>query len=470
MCRLGNDASKSIYDPEDHADGSFVHVSSHTESKTPEGSTNRRSRKIPRVIAPLVNRASKSTAVFTAVAGAALLVSLAVLFSPEDDAAVVRVAMLGNSMMYFNDMPRVLEAMARGRLEQSSCLHGNADFSSHLWYGNGMYDKWTSGQGRIYGNDDDTTLYDFGACSVQQLLFGTDSRMVSQNDDETQSSSYISKNVYGQGSNSTFVPEDAWEYELVDDGTNPCLMDGNYLKYKQAQYEINGPPQWDFVLINDNTRSPCCTEQRAGSMELLEDVYLPWLQQIGATPIFMATYGYWATKRDMSGLIDIPTFASLTYNGYQEYARLAEEFLPESQKPRIALVGNAFLMIYDESPSLWADLMHTDEIHLSPSGTFLQSCVVYATIFGKLPPLSTFMGEEGPDRLWRWARRMSPFDEEYKPYPTVHLAQYLFHIAHRVAILGETPKSLIDYPMNTSVYFTPDDSLYSSTAKQDGSS
>jgi hypothetical protein len=53
----------------------------------------------------------------------------------------VRVAMIGNSLMYYNDLPRLLEAMSDGSITQDSCLHGDASFKSHLIYGNGMYEK-----------------------------------------------------------------------------------------------------------------------------------------------------------------------------------------------------------------------------------------------------------------------------------------------------------------------------------------
>lgn len=80
--------------------------------------------------------------------GASFLVILVywyvVDYRNQDTQPTVRLAMVGNSMMYFNDLPRLLEAMAKGKLHQNSCLHGNADFSSHLWYGNGMSDKWNT--------------------------------------------------------------------------------------------------------------------------------------------------------------------------------------------------------------------------------------------------------------------------------------------------------------------------------------
>lgn len=53
----------------------------------------------------------------------------------------VRVAMIGNSLMYYNDLPRLLEAMSGGSITQDSCLHGDASFQSQLMYGNGMYEK-----------------------------------------------------------------------------------------------------------------------------------------------------------------------------------------------------------------------------------------------------------------------------------------------------------------------------------------
>lgn len=195
-------------------------------------------------------------------------------------------------------------------------------------------------------------------------------------------------------------------------------------------------------------------------MELLENVYLPWLEEIQATPIFMVTYSYWASTRDMSGLIDIPTFASLTYNGYQDYYRLAEEYLPSSLKPRIAPVGLAFLLVWEENPSMWEHLIHYDEIHLSPSGTFLEACVVYHTIFGILPDPNIYQGNGGTDQLWQYARRMDPVEDVYKAYPTRQVADYLYHIASRICVHKEVPKSLQYYPANTSIYFTPDDSMY----------
>lgn len=420
----------------------------------------------------IASRTSKSAGIFKFFLAGSLLVLLACFTAPPEP-QVVRLAMVGNSLMYYNDLPRVLEAMGKGKLIQNSCLHGNADYSSHLWYGNGMYDKWKTGQARIW-DIEDVEIYDFGACSVQQLLFGKDERLQKRRR-QRQILRFLESENYNTSSSTTddnfdynASAADAWKYELMDDETNPCLVDDDYNDYTEALYEVKGRPQWDYVLFNDNTRSPCCTEQRAEGMQLLEEVYLPWLRQINAAPIFMDTYGYWAEGRDMSGLTDIPTFTSLTYNGYQDYAALAERTLPSWLKPKIAPVGLAFLLVYEENPSMWADLMHNDQIHLSPSGTFLEALIVHATVFGKLPDTNIFAGREGPDRLWRWARRMAPVEHQYKPYPSVATCHYLYHIAHRIMVLGEVPRTLILYPANTSVLFTPDDTLYSDNAEHNG--
>jgi hypothetical protein len=383
--------------------------------------------------------------------GILLLVGMAHLASPPEQELVVSVAMIGNSIQYYNDLPRLLEAMADGRLKQNSCLHGNSNLATLLTKGSGMYEKWQTGQAvlKMEDQDYDYEVYDYGACTPQQLLFGTDERL---------------EDLYGRRRRrleQNYSFEDySYGYEILDDGTNPCLQDADYYYYLESQYEENGPPQWDYILINDNSRNPCCTEQREIGLDRLENVYIPWFQATNATPIFLATYPYWASHRDMSGLTDIPTFASLTYEGYREYMNIVAQALPESQKPRLAPVGFGLMIVWEENPSLWEDLMHYDEVHLSPSGSFLQGCIVYATIFGKLPPADVvFGGEGGTSHLWSRARRMQPPEDAMKPFPTLSVAQYLYHVAHRV-MNGEVPKLLTRYYHNESAYFAPDDSLY----------
>jgi hypothetical protein len=399
--------------------------------------------------------------VFAVLSGIILMVGLS-FFTSNPELPNVRVAFIGNSMIYFNDFPRFMESLSDGLIQQNGCLHGNSNLSSILQFGSGMYDKWQTGPALVE-QDDDTypDIYDYGACSVQQLLFGTDDILGNSVYYEYSSSGQQSYYYYNGYDNTTMMIDDDDESidVMMDDGENPCIQDPNYYDYLQQKYETDGPPQWDFILINDNTRNPCCTDQRAGGKEMLTDVYMQWFLKTGATPIFMSTFAYWAdTTRDMSGLVNVPTFTSLTYQGYMEYVELVAEYLPPEQKPRLAPVGLAFLTVWEENYALWQGLIHYDDVHPSPSGTFLQGCVVYATIFGKMPPASILNSDSY--FLFRNARRMVPSSQKQKPYPTEERMRYLYNVAKRV-MDGHVPESFIKYKDQESVYFHPNDSLYS---------
>ena len=517
----------------------------------------------------------KVTVNFHAVHGIAaasvIMLGLAWMNARQDDPNV-RIAMIGNSLMYYNDLPRLLEAMSGGSLFQDSCLHGDASFLSHLTYGNGMYEKWATGQARMWGvdeeeyeknqqrynqnynaNDDNAAanddaqyyngdddanddaaqyynvdddgdanenqhIYDFGACTVEQLLLGVDERLVEEyggrrrmQSTQTQSRQGIQKPNYHQtkrrrriedaaadddainnnndddavaaanddaaadADDAVAVTDDAAaayytydddvyqdtfndEYPLEDDGSNPCLLNENYYYYKQQQYDDFGTPQWDYIILNDNSRAPCCTEQRESGLELLRDVYVPWFIETKAIPIFMVTHGSWSSKRDMSGLTDVPTFASLTYEGYREYAELVADLLPANQQPRLAPVGLAFQLVWEESPAMWETLIHQDEIHLTPSGTYLEGLIVYATIYGHLPnPRIVLNGDVA--NLFSNARRMTPSAHIQEAYPTLDRARYLYHVASRI-INGEKPRSFFWYENGEAADFVPDDEAY----------
>ncbi|KAL3909620.1 MAG: hypothetical protein SGILL_008017, partial [Bacillariaceae sp.] len=495
----------------------------------------------------------KVTLNFHAVHGIAVasvvMLGLAWMNSKQDDPNL-RVAMIGNSLMYYNDLPRLLEAMSGGSIFQDSCLHGDASFLSHLTYGNGMFEKWATGQARMWDvdeqdneknqqrynqnynvNDDDAAnaddqyaatddgndgdddaysyvkqqyIYDYGACTVEQLLLGVDERLVEEyggrrrmestqsqqqrihapnyqttrrriedaaaaaDDDAINDDAAAAANddddaaaaddavaatddaaeYYAYDDAKTYdddLYQDTFndEYPIENDGTNPCLLNENYYYYKQEQYDDFGTPQWDYIILNDNSRAPCCTDQRESGLELLRDVYVPWFLETKAIPIFMVTHGYWSSKRDMSGLTDVPTFASLTYEGYREYAELVADLLPADQQPRLAPVGLAFQLVWEENPAMWQNLIHQDEIHLTPSGTYLEGLIVYATIYGHLPnPRIALNGDVA--NLFSNARRMTPSEHIQEAYPTLDQARYLYHVASRI-INGEKPRSFIWY-------------------------
>jgi hypothetical protein len=488
-------------------------------------------------------RVTANLSEFTCIHGIAIasffMMFFAWLNSNHPGEPTVRVAMIGNSLMYYNDLPRLLESMSSNSIVQDSCLHGDASIESHLIYGNGMYEKWNTGQARMwdvddkeaafkeyyvymnYTYDDDSYqydqahIYDYGACTVEQLLLGRDERLVEQyesgqrrgrqlqkqsrkrsrrrrlqdedndddaaaggnddamaaannnddataNDDAAQNDGddYYKANDDQKKTYDDDVYEDKYneKYRLENDGSNPCLLSANYYFYKQSQYDSFGTPQWDYIILNDNSRAPCCTEQRQTGLQLLKEVYVPWFIETGAIPIFMVTHAYWSSNRDMSGLVDVPTFSSLTYEGYREYAEMVAELLPEEQEPRLAPVGLAFQMIWEENPRVWESLIHMDEIHLTPSGTYLEGLIVYATIYGRLPnPRVVLNGDVA--NLFSNARRMTPSEHIQEAYPTLDQARYLYHIASRI-VNGELPRSFIRYENGESADFVPDDESF----------
>jgi hypothetical protein len=152
---------------------------------------------------------------------------------PDTDYYKINVAFVGNSMMYVNDLPRFMQEItgnsSQGEylLHQNSCLHGATNFKTILEKGNGMLEKWNTDNAYI-GNG----LYDFGMCTVRQLLLGNDDNLVSP---------WKSNGIY------------------TNDGMNPCFHSRAYFDYLNDTAEI---PKWDFCVLNDQTTFPAKEERR----------------------------------------------------------------------------------------------------------------------------------------------------------------------------------------------------------------
>lgn len=347
-----------------------------------------------------------------------LMLLSAVLVPSHQDPKNIRVAFIGNSMMYYNDLPRFMEALAGGdgSLRQNSCLHGGASFTKILLTGNGMYgyDMWSTGAARIRANSSDSKLYDYGACTVRQLLLGYDS-------DLDERVSQIEENG-ADGGDDDNNNDDYWSF---DDGMNPCLQDPDYLTFLNDEYASNGPPVYDFAVINDNTRAPARYYTRQESLTTLQEVYIPLFSATNVIPVLMFTFGYWTPYRDMSGLEDVPTFTSLTAVGYQAYADLLAEQMPASQQPRIAPVGLAFLTVWEENYAQWLGLFHVDMIHPNLAGTFLEGCVLYHTLTDQMPDYNHAVRKD-LSALWNRARRFQPREHRRSAFPTQEVAAYLY--------------------------------------------
>jgi hypothetical protein len=293
-------------------------------------------------------------------------------------------------------------------------------------------------------------LYDYGSCSVPMLLTGQDE---------------VLEEIYAFGEDWTYEPQYGdddngnAEADQYMDGTNPCLEDYFYLKYTLLKGATDPSPRWDYIVMNDNTRAPARFINRQRSLETLNTTYLPWFLKTGATPVFMFTYGYWTEWREMDDLVDVPTFTSLTYEGYRQYAELLSSQLPSSQQPRIAPIGFAFLTIWEENYDTWLTLFHYDELHPSPSGTYLEALITHHTLFGVLPLRQNAIYEDMYESLWKKgrARRMQNPVHPRKPMPTKEEAEYLYGIAERICLGGYIPKSFTFYKNKEAAYPNQDD-------------
>ena len=85
----------------------------------------------------------------------------------------VRVAFLGNSILYYNDCPRFLENLSMGAISQDSCLRGGTNLHELWKLGNGMRKHgWATDNAKIDNADGDVN-YDVGAPNVKTLLDAT---------------------------------------------------------------------------------------------------------------------------------------------------------------------------------------------------------------------------------------------------------------------------------------------------------
>jgi hypothetical protein len=171
-----------------------------------------------------------------------------------------------------------------------------------LLSGNGMYYRWRTTEARIESNnwddyysaanvDDDGSstsnstsssyhpLYDYGACSVQQLLAGKDNYL-----------------EYGNAN-----------HAYSDDGNNPCLVDQNYFNYITSKYSSlsnTNANTWDYVVLADQSkRMAASADARYDTIDALVSVYAPLLQQAQAVPVIIDTHAFWSTQTNMTGTI-----------------------------------------------------------------------------------------------------------------------------------------------------------------------
>jgi hypothetical protein len=360
----------------------------------------------------------------------------------------INVAFIGNAYLFVNDVPRVLEAVSEGHVYQNSCLHAGGTLADLLVTGNGMYTLFqtdeavleypvtdaaascltTSSSSSSNTNTDYTTYYayqdgsemytcvtyDYGLCTVAQVLQGYDEYM-----------SYGNK--YGK---------------YYSDGLNPCIMDTNYASFVETELQ-NDAVTWNYVVLVEQTKRMAVPQALSETLSVLTYRYGPLIATSGAVPIVVDTHAFWSNKSNMTGLTDIPTFTYLITQGVASFVDALAAVLPESQAPIVAPIGLAYLTVWEEDYDLWETLFVDDGIHSSLSGSYMFACVLYAALFGRLPDSLGDAGSNnnnGLSNLFLDARKIVG----QATYPSTDEAEYLRAVAGRVTLEGYIPASLLD--------------------------
>jgi len=352
---------------------------------------------------------------------------------------VTYIAHLGNSFQFVNDFPRVLQTMAakqRQPIFQDSCLHGSLSFFSLPNNGNGMLKRWNTETAW----NESLQLYDFGSCTIAQLLLGYDEYLATYS---------YSAHYKNDGKNPCFAPERGSDDDAVtdDDKTFHAHDDDDGYGWKQGyddsqaylEYTLASKTRskWDYVIMNDQSLRPAVPKERQKSVKALTSIYVPMIQESKATPVLIMTHAYSRPNVNLTdiGIYSVPHFTAKIFKGYNTYKKV----LSSASVPSIiAPVGLAFLTIWEEDPHFWIRLFGPDYFHPSPHGTYLQACVVFATIFGYMPRIPT--SDDDVISVFATSRSMQ-LESSSQALPTKSEATYLRSIAQRVVLQHHRPSS-----------------------------
>ena len=301
---------------------------------------------------------------------------------------VVRVAFIGNSIQYYNDCPRFVANLSSHRIieHQDSYLRGGANLSE-LW------------DGMAHGAPHWASM---------RNAFATEEEMMMMNADGGGAAD-------GGGSND-----------------HNCDVGSPTVQALLGCDPNNKKDRWDYVVINDHTQGPAREESRKATQQILLDKYLPLIIDNGATLIIIETAAYrYPGVHGSEDLGSTQDFQQKIRQGVQSYIHALRTKLPETIQPRMAPVGTAFLHVHEDNNKVWESLFDPfDHFHPSPSGTFLQGCVLHWTMFDSPPPLPR--SDEEIRDLWKDARVMHDVKkngDQGPPFPTMIEAEYLWNVA-----------------------------------------
>jgi hypothetical protein len=294
----------------------------------------------------------------------------------------ISVAHLGNSIQYYDDLPRLLEHMLATKFQtvrQNSCLRGGATLTSLFEKGNGMATK--------FGNNNNK---DIGAPTVKDLLLSIPTP-----------------------SSSSSWPSLSWDFVIINDHTqSPARIE----KRKQSMQTLKS----EYV-------------------PLLQQQLQEEQAEATTTVIFIQTAAYKTPVKNSDDLGTFDEFTAKLQEGYADYAHLVRHSSSSNNNnalhAKVAPVGLAYQYFKhrhdedddendddDEIATMWNKLYARDDLHPSPHGTFLEACVLYCTMLEEHPPTYDVS-------WWTTARYMQPPDTEPLPLPTDEEADVLRQVA-----------------------------------------
>ena len=303
-----------------------------------------------------------------------------------------------------------------------------------------MYELWQNEEALTYKYNTEWSgqeeVYDFGSCTVFQLLENYDNDI-----------SYMNYNG-------------AYYYE---EGANPCFEDKNYIFYL-ADRNLKNPQIFDFIVLNDQTARMTDSDAREDTVEALKYAYAPMIKDSRATPLVVDTHAYLipeegsnATGYGYDEAEGIPYMQALIYAGVKEYLLALKSNLPSKQAPRVVPVGMSYLVVWEEDYDLWTRLFLNETMpYASPHGSYLFANVLYATAYGHLPRRPSSVDQI--KNFFRSARYLPELPADWKNmgvFPTVEESDYLRLVARRVVLNGYIPESF-----NTAQAQVEEDRIY----------
>ena len=158
---------------------------------------------------------------------------------------------------------------------------------------------------------------------------------------------------------------------------------------------LNDGTAWDYVILQDQSQIPGFYRNTAYWLDSLAGAQVldGFAEDVGAESILMMTWG--RRDGDSSNQAIYPDYLSMQERLEDGYIDYRDNMSTPNRDVWIAPVGLAFKHIYEnvqasgktpeDSGNLFYDLYTGDGSHPSLSGSYLASCVLYATITGNSP-------------------------------------------------------------------------------------